>query len=72
LPRALFSGLISGPASIPRLYNGHNRSFFMFSWETQFNPYAESYLGKVPSAAKHDGNFAGDVSNIGVRISIRQ
>jgi hypothetical protein len=63
--------VISGPVSIPKIYNGHDRTFFMFSWETQMNPYGESYLGVVPTAAEHQGNFAGDVSSSGVPITIK-
>jgi hypothetical protein len=66
-----FGGVFSGPISLPKLYNGRDRSFFMFSWETQINPYGETYLGVVPSVAKHDGNFAGDVSTSGAAITIK-
>ncbi len=66
-----FGGVISGPISIPKVYNGHDRTFFMFSWETQLNPYGESYLGVVPTAAEHNGDFAGVLSSAGVPIVIK-
>ncbi len=66
-----FGGLISGPLSIPKLYNGHDRTFFMFSWETLLNPYGESYLGTVPTALEHAGNFSQDVNNLGTAITIK-
>ena len=66
-----FGGVFSGPLSLPKLYNGHDRTFFMFSWETQINPYGETYLGVVPTLAKRNGNFAGDVSSTGAAITIK-
>lgn len=29
-----FGGMVSGPVVIPKSYNGHDRTFFMFSWES--------------------------------------
>jgi hypothetical protein len=66
-----FGGVIGGPLSIPKLYNGHDRTFFMFSWESLLNPYGESYLAEVPTALEHQGNFSQDVSNTGVPITIK-
>ncbi|HEY3837746.1 MAG TPA: carboxypeptidase regulatory-like domain-containing protein [Bryobacteraceae bacterium] len=66
-----FGGLISGPVSIPKLYNGKDRTFFMFSWESLQNHYGESYLGTVPTAAEHDGNFAGIKNNTGAAITLK-
>ena len=34
LRRNQFGGLLSGPVWLPRVYNGHNRTFFLFSWES--------------------------------------
>ncbi len=66
-----FGGLISGPITIPKLYNGHDRTFFMFSWETLLQQYGQSYLGVVPTAAEHAGNFAGIVSTAGAAITLK-
>ncbi len=66
-----FGGVINGPISIPKLYKGHDRSFFMFSWESQLNPYGETYLGVVPTAAKRSGDFSGDTSTSGAALTIK-
>ena len=66
-----FGGLISGPISIPKMYNGHDRSFFMFSWESLFQQYGQTYLGVVPTAAEHGGDFAGITSTAGVPITLK-
>src|SRR5260370_35736405 len=34
LRRNQFGGMANGPVLIPKLYNGHNRTFFLFSWES--------------------------------------
>src|SRR5258708_7820432 len=65
-----WGGVISGPLSIPKLYDGHNRTFFMFSWESLRNPYQVSYLGTVPTALEKSGNFSQDVNNVGKPIVI--
>ena len=33
LNRNEFGGSVGGPVFIPKVYNGHNRTFFFFSWE---------------------------------------
>ncbi len=60
-----WGGVISGPLSLGKLYNGHDRTFFMFSWESLRNPYEVSCLGTVPTVAEKGGDFSKDVSNTG-------
>lgn len=66
-----FGGMIAGPLIIPKLYSGHDRTFFMFSWESLRNPYSTTALGTVPTALEDQGNFSGDVSNTGAKITIK-
>src|ERR1022692_450764 len=65
-----WGGVVTGPLSIPKLYNGHDRTFFMFSWESLRNPYDTSSLGNVPTALEVAGNFSQDVNNTGKKITI--
>src|SRR5262249_1658787 len=53
-----FGGVIGGPISVPKIYNGRNRSFFLFSWESYRQVMGQSKLGVVPTTA----NIAGDFS----------
>jgi hypothetical protein len=48
-----------GPIDIPKVYDGHNKSFFFFNWE-QFRETAKTgtSLATVPTAAYRNGNFA--------------
>jgi hypothetical protein len=49
---------LGGPISIPKIYNGHDRTFFFFSFE-QFRQSAviNNTYGTVPTQDYRDGNF---------------
>ncbi len=51
---------VGGPISIPKLYNGHDKTFFFFNFE-QFrqSAFTSNTVGIVPSAAYRSGNFSG-------------
>ena len=59
LRRNQFGAEVSGPVVIPKLYNGHDHTFFMFSWESFRQTQGQSKIGLVPTAAQEAGNFAG-------------
>ena len=65
-----FGGVANGPVYIPKLYNGRDRTFFMFSWESLRNPYGKTGLSNVPTVAEKGGDFSQDVNNTGKRITI--
>src|SRR5689334_4643996 len=51
--------VVSGPAYIPRVYNGRNRTFWMFSYRTQKNARGiRPSPGSVPTAAMKSGDFS--------------
>jgi Carboxypeptidase regulatory-like domain/TonB dependent receptor len=54
-----FGGSFSGPLSVPKLYNGHNKTFFFVDYEgnRKVTSQAEQYL--VPTAAERSGNLNG-------------
>jgi hypothetical protein len=54
----LFGGKIGGPLSIPKVYDGKNRTFFFVNYEglIQASPY--SNLSSVPSSDYAQGNFS--------------
>jgi hypothetical protein len=57
-----YGGTIGGPIVIPKVYNGHDKTFFFFSFEqfrqTNFTTSGES---QVPTLAERSGNFSGDL-----------
>ena len=57
--RNQFGFLVSGPVLIPKLYNGKDRTFFMFSWEWQRQRNGVTSTALVPSAAERLGDFSG-------------
>ncbi|MBI3683704.1 MAG: TonB-dependent receptor [Acidobacteria bacterium] len=66
-----FGGTILGPLMIPKVYDGHNRTFFMFSWESYRLSWGETRVGNVPSALERKGDFTKTVNNAGVPITVR-
>jgi hypothetical protein len=54
----LFGGKIGGPASIPKFYNGKNKTFFFMNYEglLQASPYSNT--SSVPYGAYAQGNFS--------------
>src|SRR5215813_8968188 len=66
-----FGGTVAGPLSVPRLYNGHNQTFFMLSWESFRVSWGESRLGNVPSVLERVGDFTKTVDNAGRPITVK-
>ena len=50
---------LGGPIDIPKIYNGHDRTFFFFSFE-QFrqSSFTSNTYGIVPTAAQRNGDFS--------------
>ncbi|HEX5432060.1 MAG TPA: carboxypeptidase-like regulatory domain-containing protein, partial [Bryobacteraceae bacterium] len=50
---------IGGPAWIPKVYNGHDKTFFFFNWE-QYREHVDinNQLETVPTAAYRQGDFS--------------
>src|ERR1700730_10788501 len=40
-----FGGSVLGPISIPKIYNGHDRTFFLLSWESFRQVFGQTKLG---------------------------
>jgi hypothetical protein len=53
-------GSISGPVYLPHLYNGRNKTFFFYSYETSRGSITQQLLNPtVPLAAWRNGDFSG-------------
>ena len=57
---------LGGPVDIPKVYNGHDKTFFFFSFE-QFRQtnFTTNAVSQVPTAAEEAGNFAADAGTAG-------
>jgi hypothetical protein len=53
-----FGGTFSGPVWMPKLYNGHNRTFFFVSYEGLRRAQGASTYYTVPTAAERVGDFS--------------
>jgi len=56
-----FGFTVGGPIAIPKVYNGHDKTFFFVSFE-QFRQtnFTTNGIAQVPNAAERSGNFSGD------------
>jgi Carboxypeptidase regulatory-like domain len=48
---------VGGPVWIPKLYNGHNKTFFFISWEDYKQPQSNVLTATVPTAAERGANL---------------
>ena len=53
-----FGGSLGGPVWIPKLYNGHDKLFFFFSWEQYRNNQGTAHVTTVPTDAERSGDFS--------------
>jgi len=58
-----FGGTLGGPIIIPKIYNGHNKTFFFFNYEEYLETSLESFSDTVPTAAFQKGDFSGISQN---------
>jgi Carboxypeptidase regulatory-like domain len=66
LVRNEFGASVGGPISIPKLYNGKNKSFFFFAYERFSLAQAANELVTVPTVAMRNGDFSGLINSAGV------
>jgi hypothetical protein len=64
LRRNQFGGTAGGPIFIPHFYNGHDKTFFMFSWESYRDVNASNELSTVPTALERSGDFSQSFDSI--------
>ncbi|MFN0102880.1 MAG: carboxypeptidase regulatory-like domain-containing protein [Bryobacteraceae bacterium] len=54
----LMSAMISGPIAIPKIYNGRNKTFFMWAFQRHHEKASENAYAIVPSPAMLAGDFS--------------
>jgi len=55
-----FGGTLGGPVVIPHIYDGKNRTFFFFSWDTSILHLTGNNVYTVPTPLMRQGNFNED------------
>ena len=58
-----FGGTLGGPIYIPKIYNGHNKSFFFFNYEEFLETSLITNSDTVPAPAYLNGNFSAISAN---------
>ena len=53
-----YGGSLGGPVRIPHLYDGHDKTFFFFSWEQYHNAVGATTVATLPTAAERGGDFS--------------
>jgi len=53
-----FGGSLGGPVWIPKVYNGHDKTFFFFSWEQYRNNLGSTGRASLPTDAERTGDFS--------------
>ena len=71
LRRNQFGGTISGPLTIPKLYNGRDRTFYLVSWESYRQVSGSNSIGIVPTALERTGDFSKSLDATGKLILIK-
>jgi hypothetical protein len=61
LRRNQFGATVHGPVKIPGIYNGRDKTFFMFSWESYREVLGQSQIGSVPTLLQREGDFSQSV-----------
>jgi len=64
-----FGGTMTGPISIPKVYDGRNRTFWTYGFEDLLVLRNLSFTGTVPTAEQRAGNFAA-LLGLGARYQI--
>jgi hypothetical protein len=53
-----YRGVIGGPLVVPKLYNGRNKTFWMYAGDYFYEPYSSNGFYTVPTPAERTGNFS--------------
>ena len=67
-----WGGSFSGPVRIPKVYNGKNKTFFLFGYEGihDSRPRHDDTTNTVPTPAEHNGDFSALLANGGASYTI--
>jgi outer membrane receptor protein involved in Fe transport len=71
LRRNQFGASASGPVAIPKLYDGHDKTFFLVSWESFRGIAGSSSLGVIPTDLERSGNFSKSLDANGKVIPLK-
>ena len=70
LRRNQFGATLAGPVYLPKLYDGRNRTFFMFTWDSLRLTDGKTQRGVVPDPAMLRGDFSKATDSFGRPITL--
>src|SRR5712692_6447750 len=59
-----FGGTVGGPVTLPKVYDGRNRTFFFFSYDQQILHLNGHQVFSVPTARMRNGDFSEDPATV--------
>jgi hypothetical protein len=65
-----YGGTAGGPVRIPKIYNGHDRTFFFFGYEQWQERSSSLGYASVPTALQRSGDFSQTFTSTGALIPI--
>lgn len=65
-----WGGTIGGPVLLPKIYNGHDKTFFLASFDIFNKNQGITSIGTVPTPAMKNGDFSNFVNSNGALIPI--
>jgi hypothetical protein len=68
--RNVFGGTIGGPVLIPKVYDGHNKTFFFYDFEASRQSNADTRLSSIPTMKERQGDFSDTRAANGALITI--
>src|SRR5260370_15631839 len=71
LLRNQFGTTVAGPLTIPRLYSGKDRSFFLASWESLRHPSGDNRFSQAPTTLERSGDFSQSVDAAGNPVAVK-
>ena len=71
LRRNQFGASVSGPVALPKIYDGHDKTFFLISWESFRGIAGSSSLGVIPTDLERAGNFSKSLDATGKVIPLK-
>lgn len=70
LVRNEFGASLGGPVVLPKLYDGHNRTFFFGAWEEYRLRSATTTQTTMPTMAMREGDYSGLIDGAGRAITL--
>src|ERR1035437_858950 len=67
----VFGGTFGGPVAVPKVYNGHDKTFFFFNYEgSRHVSGSNATLAGVPTALERQGNFSKSLIGNGTPVVV--